>query len=149
MPTCGALPCLHDLIGQLDIPAVRDLLGLSVFPDPVRLAQICERYREGPPRYLLGCQRNGVVTGCIGLRLLGEGQAVVENLAVLPARQKQGIGRKLLRDAAARFGLSQLELETDREAVEFYRRCGFTVTSLGEKYPGTERFRCTWRAATP
>jgi ribosomal protein S18 acetylase RimI-like enzyme len=31
--------------------------------------------------------------------------------------------------------------ETDNEAVEFYRATGFRVTSLGEKYPGVERYR--------
>ena len=32
--------------------------------------------------------------------------------------------------------------ETDRDAVEFYWSSGFKVTSLGEKYPGVERFLC-------
>ena len=29
------------------------------------------------------------------------------------------------------------------DAVEFYRKLGFSIESLGEKYPGVERFRCT------
>ena len=33
--------------------------------------------------------------------------------------------------------------ETDRDAVDFYRSCGFTIESLGEKYPRIERFLCT------
>jgi hypothetical protein len=31
-------------------------------------------------------------------------------------------------------------------AVDFYRRLGFAVDSLGEKYPGTEWFLCRWTA---
>ena len=31
---------------------------------------------------------------------------------------------------------------TDDEAVEFYKKIGFQVKSLGEKYPGVERFCC-------
>lgn len=27
-------------------------------------------------------------------------------------------------------------------AVDFYRGCGFRVRSLGERYPGAERFAC-------
>jgi hypothetical protein len=27
-------------------------------------------------------------------------------------------------------------------AVNFYRNIGFEITSLGEKYPGVERFQC-------
>ncbi len=30
--------------------------------------------------------------------------------------------------------------ETDRSALGFYVALGFTMTSLGEKYPGVERF---------
>ncbi len=40
--------------------------------------------------------------------------------------------------------LIYLEAETDCEAVEFYRKCGWIITSLGEKYPGVERFQCYW-----
>jgi ribosomal protein S18 acetylase RimI-like enzyme len=43
--------------------------------------------------------------------------------------------------------LGTLEAETDSEALAFYRRIGFRVESLGEKYPGVERFRCVLHAA--
>ncbi len=32
--------------------------------------------------------------------------------------------------------------ETDNDAVNFYWKYGFEITSLGEKYPGVERFLC-------
>ncbi|WP_268921683.1 hypothetical protein [Metabacillus sediminilitoris] len=35
--------------------------------------------------------------------------------------------------------------ETDKEAVVFYRNYGFKITSLGEKYPGVERFLCEYK----
>lgn len=35
--------------------------------------------------------------------------------------------------------------ETDNDAVDFYRKYGFEITSLGEKYPGVERFLCEFR----
>lgn len=34
--------------------------------------------------------------------------------------------------------------ETDADAVEFYRKYGFKIKSLGEKYPGVERFLCEY-----
>lgn len=33
-------------------------------------------------------------------------------------------------------------VETDQEAVGFYQSLGFNIKSLGEKYPGVERFWC-------
>lgn len=38
---------------------------------------------------------------------------------------------------------SSLVAETDADAVEFYRRCGFAVERIGEQYVGVDRFRCT------
>jgi hypothetical protein len=40
------------------------------------------------------------------------------------------------------FGSNEMAAETDAEAVGFYKRCGFRMQSLGEKYVGTERFWC-------
>ena len=34
-----------------------------------------------------------------------------------------------------------LGAETDQASVGFYQALGFTVESLGEKYPGVKRFR--------
>ena len=43
------------------------------------------------------------------------------------------------------FELNELNAETHRDAVDFYKRLGFDIESLGEKYPGVERFWCTLR----
>ncbi|GAA0394735.1 hypothetical protein GCM10008933_26940 [Paenibacillus motobuensis] len=32
--------------------------------------------------------------------------------------------------------------ETDQDAIGFYSKIGFEIHSLGEKYPGVERFQC-------
>lgn len=41
-------------------------------------------------------------------------------------------------------GFHLIEAETDADAVEFYRRCGFTTEGLVDRrFPGTPRFRCT------
>nr|WP_201024033.1 hypothetical protein [Paenibacillus sp. 32O-W] len=34
--------------------------------------------------------------------------------------------------------IRRMEAETDKDAVDFYRKIGFHVTTLGEKYPGIE-----------
>ena len=70
------------------------------------------------------------------------GHAVIQHIAVLPEAQRQGIGRKLIQHLVHVHRFHYLEAETDRDAVEFYRRCGFAVHSQGEVYPGVERYRC-------
>ena len=72
-----------------------------------------------------------------------EGGFVIEAIAVERARRGSGLGRRLLEEVSRVGGHRWIEAETDRDSVQFYRRCGFAITSLGEKYPGVERFRCT------
>ncbi|WP_203756676.1 GNAT family N-acetyltransferase [Cellulomonas chitinilytica] len=71
-----------------------------------------------------------------------DGGFVVRALAVERTRRRSGLGRLLLDEVSLVSGYRWVEAETDRHSVEFYRRCGFSITSLGEKYPGVERFRC-------
>ena len=72
---------------------------------------------------------------------------MIRHIAVLPSRRGQGIGRDLIDAAVAGLDLHSVTAETDGEAVGFYRRCGFTVRSLGERYRGTERFACALAVA--
>ena len=48
----------------------------------------------------------------------------------------------MLEAALRLIGAPWVEAETDADAVGFYARVGFTITSLGHVYPGVERFRC-------
>ena len=71
----------------------------------------------------------------------GNQQAEILALAVAEEQRKQGIGRRMIAHVHTKLMLP-LIAETDDDAVGFYRRCGFSVTSLGEKYPGIIRYRC-------
>jgi ribosomal protein S18 acetylase RimI-like enzyme len=133
-----------DLKPRLDEPAVRSLLALSIgYPTTAKVAAVCERYRQDDRQVLLGFERDGVLVGYAGLELVGPSEAILWNIAVIPAAQRQGIGRATVAHVRDRFAPGRLVAETDRNAVGFYRACGFTIESLGERYPGTERFRCT------
>ena len=70
---------------------------------------------------------------------LAVGYPTPEKLAAL-ARQ---YAREPMRSAFAFF---DADAETHIDAVPFYRQCGFEVESLGELWPGVERFACRWRA---
>ena len=39
--------------------------------------------------------------------------------------------------------LKSVALETDQNAVDFYRACGFTVMKIISRWPGIHRFLCT------
>jgi len=139
---------MQDLVPWLDDLTIQHLLGLAVYPDPVRLRQVCDRYRREPRCTLLGYQQDGIVVGCIGLELGENRCAIIHHIAVLPAVQRRGVGHAMLYAAQRLHHLLRLEAETHKDAVGFYKRCGFTVTGTGERFPGIERFRCVWQVGT-
>ncbi|HET9017924.1 MAG TPA: GNAT family N-acetyltransferase [Thermomicrobiaceae bacterium] len=133
---------LVDLTDRLDDPAIRGLLALAMGqPSAETLAALGERYRCEPNWTLLGHAEYGV--GCVGVERAGRDCLVIRHIAVTPACRRQGIGRALLAALGEQEPSRWFVAETDGEAVGFYRRCGFAVESLGERYPGVERFRCT------
>ena len=134
---------LVELAARLDDPNVISLLAFSVgFPTPERLRTVMARYQEQAQWRLLGIEQDGILAGCIGVELSADGCAVIHNIAVAVEFRERGFGRAMIEAVAEQFQLRQLVAETDVDAVGFYRRCGFEITSLGERYPGVERFRC-------
>jgi uridine kinase len=131
-----------DLGLRLQVPAVRDLLAYAVgYPTPTTLDRVTEQYALTAAR-LVGFELDGALVGCLGYEPAGAGHAVIRHIAVAAAARRRGIGRQMVDWLAATERLDRVTAETDRHAVGFYRRRGFQVTSLGERYPGVERFSC-------
>ncbi|MGO0061884.1 GNAT family N-acetyltransferase [Brevibacillus fluminis] len=132
-----------DLKERLHEHDVLALLAHAVgAPTLEKLQQVAARYEHSDSMVMVGMEEAGVLIGCIGLDLAHAAKAVIMHVAVQPDARGKGIGRRMLADAMQRFSLTALGAETDASAVGFYRSCGFTVKSLGEKYPGVERFWC-------
>jgi ribosomal protein S18 acetylase RimI-like enzyme len=147
-----------DLRPRLDEPVVREVLAVLAWRgEEGELDRIADRHRR-PDRHLLGLvverswEAQGVPPGtpvaCIGLAPRGRDEAEITALAVLPAWRRQGLARSLVFGACVHLGLRVVEAETDADAVDAYRAIGFTVESLGERYPGVERFRCRLELTT-
>jgi ribosomal protein S18 acetylase RimI-like enzyme len=111
-----------------------------------KTTQILAEYRENPEQPILGVESEGQLLALVGFRFVPTNAAVVRHIVVRRDRRKQGLGREMIRNICRRFFLATLTAETDRDAVEFYRKVGFEIQSLGEKYPGVERFACTLTA---
>ncbi|TMV44999.1 GNAT family N-acetyltransferase [Paenibacillus mesophilus] len=135
---------LIDIHSKLRDDAVAELLGQSVFPDPERIEEAIRTYESGAGHELYGTEEEGAVVALAGFTMDDAGGLVIKHIAVRPDYRGKGYGRDLV------LGLIELKhprwiaAETDDEAVGFYRSIGFTIESLGEKYPGVERFKCTY-----
>lgn len=101
-----------------------------------------ELYIHSPLRELFGYDLENVVVGCIGIEFLGSNRCEIRHIAVSPNHRGKGIGSKMISYIKNKHSLSIICAETDKDAIHFYKNFGFTITSLGEKYPGVERFKC-------
>lgn len=128
--------------GQHDMGRATEIFALSIFDPSKGLSQWLHEYYVGPYHSLFVALRDELIVGVLGIDHTDSHQSVIRHLAVHPQCQRQGVGRRLIEEVVRLVGSIRTMAETDRESVGFYRACGFTVSSLGEKYPGVERFEC-------
>lgn len=120
---------------------VIELLAQCMWPDEERILAELECYRKEEERSLFGFVIDHALIGLVGVSSIGE-MLRVRHIAVKPMYRHQGLGSQMILELRSRYAQA-LIAETDRESVEFYRKAGFQIESLGEKYPGVERYKCT------
>ncbi|UDH01515.1 GNAT family N-acetyltransferase [Rhodococcus opacus] len=119
----GVVALLTHAVGTED----RDRLDVALLP-----------YRAGSAALAVARSSRRPV-GVIGYSAAPD-RTTLLHLATDPACRQHGIGTALIHWVHARHPDIPLTAETDADAVRFYENTGFTSTSLGEKYPGVERF---------
>ncbi len=125
---------------------VRQLIELSVFPDPEHVIRTIEQYRAVDDLRIMGYESEGQIVGIVGFHIDSNDRMTLRHIAVQPEARGAGFGRGMILELLHQFNPVSIEAETDEEAVEFYRSIGFRIESTGEKTPGTERFTCTYDA---
>ena len=119
----GVISLLTYAVGSAD----RDRLDVALVP-----------YRTGSAGLAVARTVRRPV-GVIGYRAAPD-RTMLLHLATDPAHRRRGIGTALIGWVHARRPSHPLVAETDAAALGFYEKSGFTSTSLGQKYPGVERF---------
>ena len=105
-----------------------------------RTDRIVEQYRPDPRLVLLCASIGDDLVGVVGYKVQTT-EVVILHIATSEDSRRTGIGRCMLR--AVREAIpsrARLVAETDSEAVGFYIADGFVAESLGQQYPGVERF---------
>ena len=75
-----------------------------------------------------------------------ENRVEILHISVAESSRGQGIGSKMVLALQSQYSMP-LEAETDDDAVDFYRKCGFKTTSI-QKY-GVIRYTCTLNCTKP
>jgi ribosomal protein S18 acetylase RimI-like enzyme len=140
----GAILMLIDIKPKLDEPAVQELIGLSIFPEPEGVDQVIESYKKDPDQEIMGYYLDKTLIGVAGYRINDNNTLELKHIAVDPEEQGLGYGRGIILEILDLKSPQAIVAVTDEDAINFYRSIGFTIESLGEKFPGVERFKCTY-----
>ncbi|WP_172194396.1 GNAT family N-acetyltransferase [Saccharibacillus qingshengii] len=135
---------LQSVKEQARDPRVAALLELSVFPDPEHTERAIAFYEQEKDAELLAYIEKGEMLGIIGFRPGSDNELTITHLAVDPGSRGLGYGRGMLLELMVRERPERVVVETDEEAVDFYRSVGFSVMSLGISAAGLERFHCLY-----
>lgn len=122
-----------------DVASLLETLGYPCSRDEAadRIAYVL----SDPRQHLLLAEVRGQACGLVSLDLRysltrGEDQARITALVVAPGRERQGIGRRLLREVegiARRAGAARIEVTSNagrHDAHAFYQGCGYAGGSL-------------------
>lgn len=109
-----------------------------------KIDEMYSSYINNPSWFLYEWESNAKHICCIGM-VVEEDSAEIKQIATAAAYRKKGWGHRMIEFIKTSHQLKMITAETDRDAVFFYLSEGFKAVSLGEKYPGVERFLCTWR----
>jgi ribosomal protein S18 acetylase RimI-like enzyme len=96
--------------------------------------------RADPDTSIYGLIIRGELVAVYGLRRVHLSMEVT-SLAVAPDHRRRGYGRRALADALRRSGSRPLVAETDDDALDFYRTCGFKVIGRRRSPHGIIRYR--------
>ena len=125
-----------------DFTEVRSLLAECMWPDHERISLELQKYMRDDSRILCGKTINNELVGLVGFIRLSAKEVELKHIAVRSDFRRQGIGKAMIYEYVMANGIRKMIAETDKDAVNFYRKIGFETMSLGEKYPGVERFQC-------
>ena len=96
---------------------------------------------------IFACFKQMQLVGIIVLSLAGHNRAEIVGIAVDPAHRHQGIGSFMLNRVQKKLRITSLYAETDRDAVDFYRKNGFRITAFSGHYNDktVTRYQCELR----
>ncbi|BFH64041.1 GNAT family N-acetyltransferase [Paenibacillus azoreducens] len=127
-------------------PEVAELFSYAVFPDDRSVEKAVQAYESNNAWQLYGYEDGELLVGMIGYEKAGN-DIVLHHISVIPENRGLGYGRGMILEVMTQENPERVIAETDEDAAQFYRNLGFVIHSLGEQYPGTERFRCVYEVA--
>lgn len=113
-------------------------------PTEEKLNNLVKKYIENQNIVVYGYIEYNQVEGIIVLDTTNINKTVILNIAVDKIMQFKGIGSKLIDYSIVSLNPKVLIAETDEYSVDFYKKFGFEIRNLGEKYGNCNRYECKY-----
>lgn len=117
-------------------PQLKKLMAFAMSKERVEAEYA--QYLKNPNRHLYFVEE----AAFIGIEMKDASRWEICHIAVAGELRGNGTGSRMIEEVIKLHGIQEIFAETDVDAVGFYRKNGFHIKSLGEKYPGRERFYC-------
>lgn len=124
-------------VKQIEKDSILNVLQYAVGPNEISLKKAVIFYQSNK-----GTLYKYEEKACLGIEIIGETKSTHMSYSSGSRLSSKGIALQMIKEVVRIYQLTYIEAETDDGAVEFYKRIGFQVKSLGEKYPGIERLHC-------
>ncbi|MDN7245337.1 GNAT family N-acetyltransferase [Planococcus shenhongbingii] len=131
---------LKELVSPCISREIKELLGYVTSLEKIESEYV--KYLDAANRKLYGFELEGEIVSCLGVEFQDGNQIEIKHIAIMPDAREKLIGSSMIQAVFDKHSPYVMVAETDQDAVGFYRKNGFTIASLGEKYPGIERFWC-------
>lgn len=140
-------PAFIDLKPHLAKEDGQYLIELSVFPSPEAIQRTANEYIVNEEFEIWGLLQDGKLVGFVGIHFTEDTKEILEirHIAVNPEERGKGLGEKMVQELIKSKDPHEIKAETDDDAVDFYKKLGFEIENLGEKYPGIVRYKYTLR----
>ena len=93
---------------------------------------------------MFACTYRKKLSGVVVISFFEQNKIEILGIAVEKSVRRKVIGSHIIRSLIKCFNLNSVIAETDRDAVEFYRKNGFIITEFTENYDGETvvRYKC-------
>lgn len=106
-----------------------------------KIQKILSKYNNSPNHHLIGAFSDDILIGVIGVEITDE-ICAIKHISISAENRMKGIGKQLIMYIAHHFSIKHFIAETDDDAVDFYRKCGFQCKSFESQYG--KRYRCKY-----
>ena|SRR5205085_8739046 len=122
-------------------PTLSNMIAPSIGMATERKIQKTLSDYNRPNHHLIGAFSDDILIGIIGVEITDE-ICAIKHISVSDENRMKGIGKQLIIYIVHHFSIKNFIAETDDDAVDFYRKCGFQCTSFESPYG--KRYRCKY-----